>query len=150
MKKILVVILLIAIIVVSVIGYKYISTQTTQLPSSLRQCDIIGKKVQYIKDGFIYFYNPPPDSGEYIYSDFAIFKRNLETGGWLVKPELNNENSLYNSTLIWINNKKYLDGTPIICKDLEKDEQLPPGFRQFIETHPIYFDKYKGKYKELE
>ena len=150
MKKILAFILLIAIIVVSVVGYTYISAASPKLSTDLKKCEIQGIKTQYLKQGFVYFQNPAPESGEYIYSPFALFKRDVETGGWFVKPEKNTENSLYNSTIKWINQGKYLDNTSILCTDLQTDEQLPPGFRQFIITHQIYFNNSENYVKELE
>ncbi len=141
MKKILVLLLVIAILVVTGFGYTYFNRIDTKLPSSLKKCEIIGVKTQYVKEGFIYFKNGPPDSGEYVYADFALYKRDLETGGWQVKPDLNRNGSLYNMSLTWINQGKYLDGSPIQCVSLQSDDQLPAGFRQFITAHPLLFNK---------
>ncbi|MFH1439759.1 MAG: hypothetical protein ABIG89_04280 [Candidatus Woesearchaeota archaeon] len=141
MKKLLAVIVLIILLAG---GLYLIKTNEKEPLLNDYKCNI-NNVDYYVHNEVIYLVGS--DNKEYIYTDFGVYERKETKDGWILDIHKNKFKSIYLTVFDWIKEGKHPTAGKIKC---EKFEDFPEGFKVFIDTHGIVFNRIKEDFKEIE
>ncbi len=143
MKKLIVLVLLIAIVLIAGIGLKLKKNENLGAQYS---CNF-GEYTVYSRYDFFYF---EKGSEHYVYAPFGIYLQKPTRDGWMLKLfNEKYEDSVHYGYKQWIEQRKNGNGDPITCTKAEDISGFPTDFQEFIKTHNLIIKTHKPELKEL-
>lgn len=143
MKKLIVLILLVAIVLIAGIGLKLKKNENLGVRYS---CNF-GAYTVYSEYDFFYFEN---GREHYVYAPFGIYLEKPTRDGWILKLfNEKYEDSVHYGYKKWIEQRKNGKGDPISCTKTGDVSVFPSDFQEFIKTHNLIIKTHKPELKEL-
>ena len=107
--------------------------------STYLKCNING--IDHYTDGVL-IYHKSLTKAKVVYSPIGEYYQPLQYPRWQLRIYLDRNDSVYNKTWEYINNRELPNGDPVVCIT---EDVIPSGFREFLSSHEGMFDEFREK-----